>query len=276
MLFKTGDSFCSPVLADGSASVVLNLAMTCRADGLWKQSNRAPHGHVVGAMSRVGATADTERAAMVGVYFEPARVSSFLHVPACELTDRIVPLDDVWGGGALGCDLAEELDELNEAARIDRLETELVRRLTERPGRRAALDVPGLAAWALASQGRVSVARLAVAAGVSRQHLTRAFREVVGVTPKVFCRLARFQAGLAYAGRGERVEWARAATDLGYADQSHMIAEFRKFSSLTPHQLATEGWFHPFIERAKVHATRSASTIARPGTTKTTAGWRSP
>jgi AraC-like DNA-binding protein len=74
---------------------------------------------------------------------------------------------------------------------------------------------------------------------------------VVGVSPKVFCRLARFQSGLAYAGSTEHVQWARAATDLGYADQSHMIAEFREFSSLTPHQLATEQWFHPFIELAK-------------------------
>ena len=37
----------------------------------------------------------------------------------------------------------------------------------------------------------------------------------------------------------------------GYADQSHMIAEFRRFSSLTPQMLAREKWFHPFIERAK-------------------------
>jgi AraC-like DNA-binding protein len=41
------------------------------------------------------------------------------------------------------------------------------------------------------------------------------------------------------------------AFEVGYTDQSHMIAEFRQFSSLTPHMLATERWFHPFIERAK-------------------------
>jgi len=38
--------------------------------------------------------------------------------------------------------------------------------------------------------------------------------------------------------------------EMGYADQSHMIAEFREFSSLTPQRLAVERWFHPCIDRA--------------------------
>ena len=43
------------------------------------------------------------------------------------------------------------------------------------------------------------------------------------------------------------VQWAQVAAELGYADQSHMIAEFRELSSLTPDALSTQRWFHPFI-----------------------------
>src|SRR5262249_59183479 len=99
-------------------------------------------------------------------------------------------------------------------------------------------------------------------AGVSRQHLTRAFRASVGVTPKLYCRLARFQSALAYASCGTQVDWAQAAAATGYADQSHMIAEFREFSSLTPQQLVAERWFHPFIERAKERQGRRLPGIA--------------
>jgi AraC-like DNA-binding protein len=249
VLFEEGDSFCSPVLADGTASVVFDIGMRGGADGRWRDSASAPRGDIIGAMNRVGATDVAERAAMLGVYFEPGQGTSFLHLPASELADRVVPLDAVWGPFA--SDLAEQLAELDEAGRVQHLEAHLTRQLGERPPMPTSVDVPGLASWVVASRGRIGVAALADAAGVSRQHLTRAFRDVVGVSPKVFCRLARFQAGLAHAGRGEREEWARAATDLGYADQSHMIAEFREFSSLTPHQLATGRWFHPFIERAR-------------------------
>jgi AraC-like DNA-binding protein len=52
-------------------------------------------------------------------------------------------------------------------------------------------------------------------------------------------------------GCGDGMDWAQAAVEGGYADQSHMIAEFRRFSSLTPQMLARGKWCHPFIERAK-------------------------
>jgi transcriptional regulator GlxA family with amidase domain len=109
----------------------------------------------------------------------------------------------------------------------------------------------GLAASVVRRQGRVTVDAMARAAGVSRQHLSREFRERIGIPPKLYSRLARFQSGLVYAGSHAPVDWARAALDAGYADQCHMIAEFREFSGLTPQTLASRDWFHPFIERAK-------------------------
>ena len=104
---------------------------------------------------------------------------------------------------------------------------------------------------ALAQDSRVAVESMAQAAGVSRQHLSREFRERIGVPPKLYSRLARFHGALAYVGRPSSVDWARAAAESGYADQSHMIAEFRQFSGLTPDALVSRYWFHPFIERAR-------------------------
>lgn len=54
------------------------------------------------------------------------------------------------------------------------------------------------------------------------------------------------------------MDWAETALEMGYADQSHMIAEFRCFSSLTPEQIAHGHWFHPFIERARAQVARFA------------------
>lgn len=247
--FGPGDSFCSPLFADASASLVVELGLTCRAEGVWQRT--ALDGKVLGPMSGVGPTDLAQRPAMIGAYFRPGRVSSFVHVSASELTDRVVALEDVWG--AAGSQLPARLAELDEAAAIDRLESALLRRLPDRRAGRPRLNVAGLTAWALQRRGRLPVEQLSNAAGVSRQHLARVFREFVGVRPKLYCRLARFQSALAYAGRGDDVEWAQAAVALGYADQSHMIAEFKEFSSLTPQRLAAERWFHPFIERAKTN-----------------------
>jgi AraC-like DNA-binding protein len=175
----------------------------------------------------------------------------FLRVAIADLTDYAFAIDEVWG--AVGARLVSELCELDEGGRIDRLEAALAAHLVLGRPRTRTVDVAGLATSVLRRRGRVSVEAMALAAGVSRQHLTREFRERLGISPKLYCRLARFHSGLVHAGRRASVDWAQAAIDLGYADQSHMIAEFRQFSALTPHALAHDEWFHPFIERAKRH-----------------------
>ncbi len=200
-------------------------------------------------MRSVGAPAGNAHSEMIGAYFEPGATSALLHVPAGELTDQVVGLEQIWGsrGARLAADLASE----DDVSRVDRLETVLLERLRRAPATRWRIDTVGLANWVRTERTSVTVRCLATAAGVSRQHLTRVFRQVIGVTPKRYCRLARFQAGLIYAGAGPNVRWAEVATELGYADQSHMIAEFRELSGLSPEALATQRWFHPFILDAR-------------------------
>jgi AraC-like DNA-binding protein len=244
-------TFCSPQLADGHVSLVFDLGRTCDAAGNWSTDAVAPQGTVAGPLSAVGRTEGTDRPEMIGAYFRAGRAAPFLRAPIAALTDTAVDIEGLWGARAL----ATELAELDEMGRIERLESVLLRRLAIGRPRAESVQVERLAARVVRQRGRETVDRMARDAGVSRQHLARLFKERVGVGPKLYARLARFQAGLVYAGAGPGVDWAAAAVDLGYADQSHMIAEVREFSSLTPEALAGRQWFHPFIERAR--ATRA-------------------
>jgi AraC-like DNA-binding protein len=246
----------APRFADANASIVFELTSSCDAHGVWRPGDRGAQASMIGAMSRAAPEAAVDIPAMVGAYLHPAQVSRFTRVPASELTNRVVALEELWGAAAL--DLRSQISELEEGDGVDRLESELLRRAEDRQigAATVTLNVEGVAAMVLERGGRVTVEELAFAAGVSRQHLGRVFRERVGVAPKLFCRLARFQSALAYAPQG-RVNWAQAAAALGYADQSHMIAELREFSSFTPERLAGGRVFHPFIERA-----RKARTVA--------------
>jgi hypothetical protein len=99
VLFRQGDSFCPPMFADGHASMVFSLGMTCHADGVWQSDPTGWYGKVIGAVSGVN-PACPERPAMIGVYFHAAQLASFTSVPACELTDRDVDLTDLWGKAA--------------------------------------------------------------------------------------------------------------------------------------------------------------------------------
>jgi AraC-like DNA-binding protein len=249
-------NFCSPQFADPHVSMVFELGRTCDGNGRWRDDSTGLRGTAIGPMSVVGRTEGNDRPEMVGAYFRPARVAPFLRIALTNLTDRAVGVDDLWGG-ASGSRLASDLREMDEADRLDRLESVLIARLGIGRQRTRPVDVEGLAASVMQCPGRMTVEGMAHAAGVSRQHLTREFRERLGISPKLYSRLARFQSGLMYAGSRGRVAWADVAVDLGYADQSHMIAELRRFSGLTPQALASRNWFHPFIERAR-SARRSA------------------
>lgn len=243
---------CAPQLADGQVSIRFELGQTCDAEGSWRADSNALGGTVIGPMSGVGRTEALDLAETVGAYFRPGRAVRFFGVPVSDLTDAAVPVGDIWGGR--GDRLSGGLADLSEAARLDRVESILLAgRRREKPIA-TSLDIDGLAASVLRGSGRITVENLARCSGVSRQHLSRAFRARIGVGPKLYGRLARFQSVLAYTGARAPIDWAVAALDMGFADQSHMIAECRRFSGLTPQSIANRDWFHPFIERAKSHA----------------------
>jgi AraC-like DNA-binding protein len=243
-------TFCSPQFADGHVSMLFELGHTCGVDGRWRSDGSAPRGSVTGPMTAVGRTKGSDRPDMIGVYFRPGRAAAFLRAAMTDLTDRTVAIDDVWG--ANGVRLAEELSDLDEAGRINRLECYLLPFLSAAaPRSTGSIDMSAVTAHILRHRGRVTIEAMADAAGVSRQHFSRQFRERLGISPKLYCRLARFHSGLAHAHAQGKVDWAETALDLGYADQSHMIAEFRQFSALTPQALVSGHWFHPFIEHAR-------------------------
>jgi methylphosphotriester-DNA--protein-cysteine methyltransferase len=60
------------------------------------------------------------------------------------------------------------------------------------------------------------------------------FREQVGLTPKLYCRLHRFQDVLRQIAVGAPVDWADLALAGGYCDQAHLANEFRDFSGISP------------------------------------------
>jgi AraC-like DNA-binding protein len=255
VLITREEPFDLPMLADARSSLALDLGATCHAGAGW--SSGAPlEARVLGARRLARQAVAHDCSEMVGAYLEPGATVALLGVPAVELTDRTVGLDEFWGSQATH--VLADVAELGEAARVDRLEAALLERLRSQPRFKSSVDVLALTQWVQANPTSARVSDLADMVGVSRRHLTRIFREVVGVSPKRFSRLARFKTGLVYEGAGQGVQWAQVAAELGYADQSHMIAEFRELAGLTPEMLAERRWFHPFIvEMRDRHARRT-------------------
>jgi AraC-like DNA-binding protein len=234
--YVSGDGALAPSFADAHSSLLFPLGFSWR-ENAWQPCS-ATGATVMGALTRAVQPPGAERSAMIGVYLRPRGSAALLGVPASEVTDRVVPLRDVWRG------FREEPDQIT----LRDVEALLVRRLSVASAPPRVMQIAELASWVHRCGGQVSVTGMADLAGLSRQHLGRLFLEHVGVGPKLYARLARFRAGLRCREDWERAGgWSRLAARLGYADQSHLIAEFREFTSFTPDGLLRGGHFHPFI-----------------------------
>ena len=71
-------------------------------------------------------------------------------------------------------------------------------------------------------------------AQISRRRLTQLFKEQVGMAPKQYRWLRRFQRVIGNAAGGKAIDWAQLALGSGYDDQAHLTHEFREFSGMTP------------------------------------------
>src|SRR5262249_52459881 len=80
----------------------------------------------------------------------------------------------------------------------------------------------------------LSSAAVADRSGFSQRRFIEIFRDEVGLTPKLFCRVQRFQQVITMVHRRRNVDWADVALSCGYFDQSHFNHDFREFSGLTP------------------------------------------
>jgi methylphosphotriester-DNA--protein-cysteine methyltransferase len=70
--------------------------------------------------------------------------------------------------------------------------------------------------------------------GLSQRRFIQVFKTEVGMTPKLFSRIQRFQQIRSFIQQTPAPNWADLAVDLGYFDQSHLIREFLEFSGFTP------------------------------------------
>ena len=185
---------------------------------------------VCGAHSGFFVIDTTGQASTIGVHFKPGGAFPFLG-PAGELRDALVPLESLWGAKA--AELRDRLlDAATAEARFRVLEQTLVARATSLPGRHPAVAF-ALERFESVPQ-RLKVSEVARRSGLSQRRFIRVFDEEVGLTPKLFSRIQRFQRVLHLVENGRGAEWADVALGCGYFDQAHLINDFRAFSGVTP------------------------------------------
>lgn len=168
---------------------------------------------------------------VIGVQFLPGGAFPFFRMPPSEAENISINLEDLWPRRA-----AEIREQLLAAPDVEsmlvRLEQCLLEQLVRPPELHPAV------AYALDrfrwSPGSARIAEVSDRIGLSARRFIELFQRQVGLTPKVFCRVRRFQHALRTVHGQREVDWAQVALECGYYDQPHFIHDFQSLSGLTP------------------------------------------
>jgi AraC-like DNA-binding protein len=207
------------------AGVVLIVSL-----GPGMEIDRSPMGSfVAGVWDRPTVTGHYGEQAGYQLYLDLLGARRLLGVPAGELANRLVALEDIFGAFA-----TELTDRLADAPNAEERHTVAQRLLAGRLSEDhvAAPEVAYALARLQATRGAARIEAVAAEVGWSRRHLAARFREAVGLPPKSLARLIRVE----HAARRVRARdpLGDIAYEAGYADQSHFNREFRELVGCTP------------------------------------------
>lgn len=200
----------------------------------WKNPDRfQSFGQAVlaGARSEPFVIDTLQQERVFGIQFHAGGLFPFFRMPLSEIENRDVSLDCAWKGAAEI--MREEILEAESIREMFATAEKVLMRQLVRP-----LELHPAVSFATDGFSKnphtASVGSVTQAIGLSHRRFSQLFHEQVGLTPKAFCRVRRFQRVLHSIQAARRWDWAQIALDCGYYDQAHFIHDFQNFSGFTP------------------------------------------
>lgn len=168
---------------------------------------------------------------LVGISFAPGRIHTFLNDSQTQINDRFVDLALVLGGEVRTWpDRLSERTTFREVAAL--FDEFLLARLPAHGARNRGLHQA--MSRAVRAPFATSVQHLASVACMSPRQLERRFLDTVGLSPKYFCRVARFDRFVRHWSIRPDLLLTALAQESGYFDQAHLNREFKRFTEESP------------------------------------------
>jgi AraC-like DNA-binding protein len=230
---EKGASLNYRVFSDGNPGMVFHLhdpLMRYNESQVIEQAQ--PRSFVYGQLTRYNNIVSSGKLGMLVVVLQPYGIPALFRLPAHELNDATVKLNEIFGQEAL--DLEEQILALeNTSAIIALVERFLINKcmLINKPD----LLVNGALKLINSSKGNITIGGLLNALPVTERQLERKFNEHIGITPKKFSgivKLHHFLKMLQKASVDKAI--GNIVYDCGYYDQAHLNNFFKKSTGITP------------------------------------------
>ena len=230
----TADYTREKILPDGAIELIIDLDTEPKSifdDESSERSRSVKKAWISGERTGYIVIGAHRNQSMVGIRFRPGGAYPFFRFPISELSESVTELDLIWGG--LVDEIREQLQSIpSHDQKLLTLEAFLLARAQR------SLEVNRLISFAVQqlqhSPQFLAIRDLAQTIGITQKHLISQFERVVGLRPKTFARVCKFQKVVNMIETQREIEWSAIAYDCGYYDQAHFIKEFQNFSGLSP------------------------------------------
>ncbi|HEY9826728.1 MAG TPA: helix-turn-helix domain-containing protein [Stenomitos sp.] len=183
---------------------------------------------------------DVNKISVMGVHFKAGGGAAFFKQPVSELYNARISLDEVWKTCAT--ELRERLLQSSSPEGCFWVLEQILMQMMRLPNHHPAVN---FALQQFQKSANSGISAVVEQTGLSNRYFNQLFCNQVGVTPKLFCRIQRFQNVLEMLSAKAPVDWLEIALTCGYFDQAHFIHDFRAFADCTPTEYLTQRGFHP-------------------------------
>jgi len=181
----------------------------------------------------------TGELSVFSVVFQPQGLMQFFKFPLDEICNQNIPLHNI--NGQTGRDLEEKMGEAASFyQRVSTMESYLFDLLktdfTDFEFRR----INRIAELIKKTFGKINIDTLASEACLSRKQFERVFAKYIGISPKQYLKIIRFQYAIFQKQQSFKMDLDELSYESGYYDQPHFINDFKSLCGLTPRQYFTE------------------------------------
>ena len=167
------------------------------------------------------------------ICFRPNGFNTIFGLPLHAITDHIIAAEDILD--LTFKELYEQLCEAKDLAAMGILaDAYLVATLKERKSVDLKNGITWISNLIIKNPGLLNVTQLAYSANMCVRNFERHFSDQVGMSPKLFCSVVRFNHALDLKLRSPGKDWTSIAFECGYFDQMHLIKDFKRFSGNAP------------------------------------------
>ncbi len=216
------------IIPDGYSEIIIHYGDPYRINlsGQWETQSRMLFSSQI---SKFFHLENTGNSGMIGIKLYPTTFNELFQMDVSHLTDRVVPLNQIIPDRIVGLTSLQETNiSMEERSQLaEKWLLEQLSMISFQDKIRKCLEM------IFVTHGMIDIDQMATTIELSTRQLERLFKKVVGLTPKFYCRIIRFNY-IFEVMKEQKDSWIRTALQSGFFDQSHFIKNFKEFTGEEP------------------------------------------